>query len=83
MSFDFSGALKIKELTYIHAEAILAGELKHGPLALIEPAMPIIMMIVKDDSYDKSINALEQIVARGGKFTLHLGQALLLNYHAP
>lgn len=61
------GALKIKELTYIHSEGILAGELKHGPLALVEPDMPIIMLISKDHSYDKSINALEQITARGGK----------------
>jgi glucosamine--fructose-6-phosphate aminotransferase (isomerizing) len=45
------GALKIKEVTYIHAEGILAGELKHGPLALIEPAMPIILLMPKDKHY--------------------------------
>ena len=61
------GALKIKELTYIHAEGILAGELKHGPLALVDSDMPIIMLLMRDSSYTKSINALEQIVARGGR----------------
>lgn len=45
------GALKIKEVSYIHAEGILAGELKHGPLALIEPAMPIILLMNKDRHY--------------------------------
>eukprot|EP00043_Microstomoeca_roanoka_P017568 m.183981 g.183981 ORF g.183981 m.183981 type:complete len:693 (-) comp16661_c6_seq2:397-2475(-) len=61
------GALKIKELTYMHAEGILAGELKHGPLALIDEDMPIIMVINDDDSVSKSRNALEQVVARGGR----------------
>lgn len=61
------GALKIKELAYIHAEAILAGELKHGPLALIEPAMPIVMFVMPDSTHTKSLNALAQICARGGK----------------
>ena len=45
------GALKIKEVSYIHAEGILAGELKHGPLALIEPAMPILLIMNKDRHY--------------------------------
>jgi glucosamine--fructose-6-phosphate aminotransferase (isomerizing) len=61
------GALKIKELTYIHSEGILAGELKHGPLALVDSTMPIIMIIMKDKSFSKSQNALEQIVARHGR----------------
>eukprot|EP00041_Stephanoeca_diplocostata_P023095 m.561360 g.561360 ORF g.561360 m.561360 type:complete len:710 (+) comp22216_c0_seq1:110-2239(+) len=61
------GALKIKELAYIHAEGILAGELKHGPLALIDEHMPIIMMIMQDSALAKSLNALEQIVARRGR----------------
>lgn len=60
------GALKIKELTYLHAEGILAGELKHGPLALIEPSLPIIMLMNDDASVTKAHNALEQVVARGG-----------------
>ncbi|EGF79594.1 hypothetical protein BATDEDRAFT_17096 [Batrachochytrium dendrobatidis JAM81] len=61
------GALKIKEVTYIHAEGILAGELKHGPLALIEEAMPIILLMTKDRHYSDSENALKQVTARGGK----------------
>ncbi|XP_054707585.1 glutamine--fructose-6-phosphate aminotransferase [isomerizing] 2-like isoform X3 [Uloborus diversus] len=61
------GALKIKELTYMHSEGILAGELKHGPLALIDDAMPVIMIITKDPVYTKCMNALQQVIARGGK----------------
>jgi len=61
------GALKIKELTYMHSEGILAGELKHGPLALVDATMPIIMIVMRDSTYAKSQNALEQIVARHGK----------------
>jgi glucosamine--fructose-6-phosphate aminotransferase (isomerizing) len=61
------GALKIKELTYIHAEGILAGELKHGPLALVDEKMPIIMMMMQDSSFTKSMNALQQVVARNGR----------------
>eukprot|EP00037_Helgoeca_nana_P010437 m.91808 g.91808 ORF g.91808 m.91808 type:complete len:698 (-) comp20205_c0_seq1:700-2793(-) len=60
------GSLKIKELAYIHTEGILAGELKHGPLALIDEHMPIIMLILGDSSRTKSLNALEQVVARKG-----------------
>lgn len=60
------GALKIKELTYMHSEGILAGELKHGPLALVDEHMPIIMIVMPDHTYAKSMNALEQIVARRG-----------------
>eukprot|EP00048_Salpingoeca_helianthica_P021670 m.13678 g.13678 ORF g.13678 m.13678 type:complete len:681 (+) comp6239_c0_seq1:71-2113(+) len=61
------GALKIKELTYMHSEGILAGELKHGPLALVDHTMPIIMIVMRDATYGKSQNALEQIVARHGR----------------
>ena len=61
------GALKIKELTYMHSEGILAGELKHGPLALVDELMPIIMIIMRDRTYEKSQNALQQIVARSGR----------------
>ena len=45
------GALKIKELTYMHSEGILAGELKHGPLALVDKAMPVIMVVTRDPVY--------------------------------
>lgn len=55
------GALKIKELTYMHSEGILAGELKHGPLALVDKAMPVIMVITRDPVYPKCMNALQQV----------------------
>ncbi|GIY35930.1 glutamine--fructose-6-phosphate aminotransferase 2 [Caerostris darwini] len=61
------GALKIKELTYMHSEGILAGELKHGPLALIDDAMPVVMIVTKDPVYSKCMNALQQVIARGGR----------------
>uniref|UniRef100_A0A8C9VAQ3 glutamine--fructose-6-phosphate transaminase (isomerizing) n=1 Tax=Scleropages formosus TaxID=113540 RepID=A0A8C9VAQ3_SCLFO len=58
------GALKIKEITYMHSEGILAGELKHGPLALIDKHMPVIMIIMRDPCYSKCHNALQQVTAR-------------------
>uniref|UniRef100_A0A8C6ZCZ5 glutamine--fructose-6-phosphate transaminase (isomerizing) n=1 Tax=Nothoprocta perdicaria TaxID=30464 RepID=A0A8C6ZCZ5_NOTPE len=61
------GALKIKEITYMHSEGILAGELKHGPLALIDKQMPVIMVIMKDPCFTKCQNALQQITARQGR----------------
>ena len=61
------GSLKIKEISYIHAEGILAGELKHGPLALVSPELSVIAVIVNDEFFDKSHNALEQIEARGSQ----------------
>jgi glucosamine--fructose-6-phosphate aminotransferase (isomerizing) len=60
------GALKIKELTYLHSEGILAGELKHGPLALVDQAMPLIMIVTRDNIYTKCMNALQQVKARNG-----------------
>ncbi|XP_034938848.1 glutamine--fructose-6-phosphate aminotransferase [isomerizing] 2-like isoform X4 [Chelonus insularis] len=61
------GALKVKELTYMHSEGIMAGELKHGPLALVDDSMPIIMIVMRDPVYIKCMNALQQVTARGGK----------------
>merc|ERR1712117_318486 len=61
------GALKIKELTYMHSEGILAGELKHGPLALVDDEMPMILVITRDPVYTKCLSGLLQVVARGGK----------------
>ncbi|KAM9377022.1 glutamine--fructose-6-phosphate aminotransferase [isomerizing] 2 isoform 2-T2 [Pholidichthys leucotaenia] len=61
------GALKIKEITYMHSEGILAGELKHGPLALIDKHMPVIMIIMRDACYIKCQNALQQVTARSGR----------------
>uniref|UniRef100_UPI00193A46AA glutamine--fructose-6-phosphate aminotransferase [isomerizing] 2-like n=1 Tax=Styela clava TaxID=7725 RepID=UPI00193A46AA len=61
------GALKIKEITYMHSEGIMAGELKHGPLALVDSDMPVLMIIVKDQVFGKCQNALQQVVARHGR----------------
>ncbi|XP_073985836.1 glutamine--fructose-6-phosphate aminotransferase [isomerizing] 2-like isoform X2 [Rhodnius prolixus] len=61
------GALKVKELTYMHSEGILAGELKHGPLALVDKAMPIILIVTRDPVYQKCMNALQQVTAREGR----------------
>lgn len=58
------GALKVKELTYMHSEGILAGELKHGPLAMVDKAMPVIMIVTRDPVYTKCMNALQQVTAR-------------------
>ncbi|KAJ1565882.1 glutamine--fructose-6-phosphate transaminase (isomerizing) [Nowakowskiella sp. JEL0078] len=61
------GALKIKEVSYMHSEGILAGELKHGPLALIDENMPVILIMTKDSLYPKVQSALQQVSARKGK----------------
>ncbi|KAL7015433.1 hypothetical protein ACKWTF_016453 [Chironomus riparius] len=61
------GALKVKELTYMHCEGIMAGELKHGPLALVDDLMPIVMIVMRDCVYNKTINAIQQVKARGGQ----------------
>lgn len=55
------GALKVKELTYMHSEGIMAGELKHGPLALIDDQMPVLMIVMRDPVYAKCMNALQQV----------------------
>ncbi|CAF0764622.1 unnamed protein product [Brachionus calyciflorus] len=60
------GALKVKELTYMHSEGILAGELKHGPLAMVDPTMPIVMVLMDDPVKLKCLNAYQQVAARGG-----------------
>ncbi|XP_069754641.1 glutamine--fructose-6-phosphate aminotransferase [isomerizing] 2-like isoform X2 [Narcine bancroftii] len=61
------GALKIKEITYMHSEGILAGELKHGPLALIDKMMPSILIVMRDSCYTKCQNAMQQVAARQGR----------------
>ncbi|XP_069673613.1 glutamine--fructose-6-phosphate aminotransferase [isomerizing] 2-like isoform X4 [Periplaneta americana] len=61
------GALKVKELTYMHSEGIMAGELKHGPLALVDNNMPVIMIVTRDPVYVKCMNALQQVTAREGR----------------
>ncbi|XP_063703427.1 glutamine--fructose-6-phosphate aminotransferase [isomerizing] 2-like isoform X3 [Culicoides brevitarsis] len=61
------GALKVKELTYMHSEGIMAGELKHGPLALVDDKMPIVMIVMRDPVYTKCMNAMQQVTAREGR----------------
>merc|ERR1712203_236952 len=61
------GALKVKELTYMHSEGIQAGELKHGPLALVDSTVPILMIITRDHVFTKCMNALQQVTARDGR----------------
>ena len=61
------GALKLKEISYIHAEGYPAGELKHGPIALIEEKVPTVAIAVKGDTYDKMISNIQEIKARSGK----------------
>jgi glutamine---fructose-6-phosphate transaminase (isomerizing) len=60
------GALKLKEISYIHAEGYPAGEMKHGPIALIDDKMPVLAIALKDSVYDKMISQIEQAKARGG-----------------
>jgi glucosamine--fructose-6-phosphate aminotransferase (isomerizing) len=60
------GALKLKEISYIHAEGYPAGEMKHGPIALIDEAMPVVAIAVRDHVYEKMISQIEQVKARGG-----------------
>jgi len=60
------GALKLKEISYIHAEGYAAGEMKHGPIALIDERMPVLVLCAKGESYDKTFSNLEEAHARGG-----------------
>ncbi|RMG64508.1 MAG: glutamine--fructose-6-phosphate transaminase (isomerizing) [Chloroflexi bacterium] len=60
------GALKLKEISYIHAEGYPAGEMKHGPIALIDETMPVVCVAVQDGVYEKMISQIEQVKARGG-----------------
>ena len=64
------GALKLKELSYLHAEGYPAGEMKHGPLALIEDGLPVIVLAPKDKYFDKSVSNMQEVIARGGKILL-------------
>src|SRR4029077_20288472 len=64
------GALKLKEISYIHAEGYAAGELKHGPIALIDENMPVIVIAPRDDLFDKTVSNMQEVAARGGKILL-------------
>ena len=64
------GALKLKELSYIHAEGYAAGELKHGPIALIDEAMPVIVIAPRDPVFEKTVSNMQEVAARGGRIIL-------------
>jgi glucosamine--fructose-6-phosphate aminotransferase (isomerizing) len=61
------GALKLKELTYVHAEGIAAGELKHGPIALIDPGVPVVALAPSDSLFEKTFSNIQEVAARGGR----------------
>ena len=64
------GALKLKEISYIHAEGYAAGELKHGPIALIDETMPVIVIAPYDGVFDKTASNMQEVIARGGRIVL-------------
>jgi glucosamine--fructose-6-phosphate aminotransferase (isomerizing) len=66
MPIAYEGALKLKEISYIHAEGYPAGEMKHGPIALIDREMPVVVIAPHDPWYEKMISQIEQAKARGG-----------------
>jgi glutamine---fructose-6-phosphate transaminase (isomerizing) len=64
------GALKLKEISYIHAEGYAAGELKHGPIALIDETMPVIVIAPHDRVFEKTVSNMQEVSARGGRIIL-------------
>ena len=64
------GALKLKEISYIHAEGYAAGELKHGPIALIDEQMPVVVIAPHDRIFDKTVSNMQEVSARGGRIIL-------------
>jgi len=66
----FEGALKLKEISYIHAEGYAAGELKHGPIALIEDGTPVIVIAPHDALFEKTISNLQEVASRGAQIIL-------------
>ncbi|MDR3497397.1 MAG: glutamine--fructose-6-phosphate transaminase (isomerizing) [Ancalomicrobiaceae bacterium] len=64
------GALKLKEISYIHAEGYAAGELKHGPIALIDETMPVVVIAPHDEVFEKSVSNMQEVAARGGRIVL-------------
>ncbi len=69
------GALKLKEISYIHAEAYASGELKHGPIALIDKNMPVVVLTPHDSLFDKSVSNMQEVLARKGKVLMISDQA--------
>ena len=64
------GALKLKEISYIHAEGYAAGELKHGPIALVDSDLPVIVLAPRDNVFDKTLSNMQEVAARGGRLIL-------------
>lgn len=64
------GALKLKEISYIHAEGYASGELKHGPIALIDENMPVVVLAPYDGMFDKTVSNMQEVMARGGKIVM-------------
>jgi len=64
------GALKLKEISYIHAEGYAAGELKHGPIALVDEEVPVIVIAPKDALFDKTVSNMQEVAARGGRIVM-------------
>jgi glucosamine--fructose-6-phosphate aminotransferase (isomerizing) len=64
------GALKLKEISYIHAEGYAAGEMKHGPIALIDESVPVIVLAPPDDLFEKTLGNIEEVMARGGRVVM-------------
>jgi glucosamine--fructose-6-phosphate aminotransferase (isomerizing) len=61
------GALKLKEISYIHAEGYPAGEMKHGPIALIDEEMPVVMLVPRNSAFEKTLSNMEEVIARSGR----------------
>jgi glucosamine--fructose-6-phosphate aminotransferase (isomerizing) len=61
------GALKLKEISYIHAEGYPAGEMKHGPIALIDEDVPVVVLVPKGSSYEKTLSNMEEVISRSGR----------------
>ncbi|HJY92953.1 MAG TPA: SIS domain-containing protein, partial [Candidatus Acidoferrum sp.] len=64
------GALKLKEISYIHAEGYAAGEMKHGPIALIDKNVPVVVLAPNDDLFEKTLGNVEEVMARGGRVVM-------------
>ncbi|NNK78083.1 MAG: glutamine--fructose-6-phosphate transaminase (isomerizing), partial [Litoreibacter sp.] len=64
------GALKLKEISYIHAEGYASGELKHGPIALIDKTVPVVVLAPRDELFEKTVSNMQEVMARGGKVVL-------------
>jgi glucosamine--fructose-6-phosphate aminotransferase (isomerizing) len=77
-----TGALKIKEISYLHCEAVMSGELKHGVLALVDENLPIIMILTRDDIFTKSLNAYQQSMLNNNTSVVRVVYTLLMRLHS-